>query len=147
MLHVRDMLPAVPEIVDERVFEVEETEEPVYREVDGLLIETGRTAVRKRGRFVKTGKRVDTGSMKQADLACADCGADLVPAPDDRPFYYLVCGRLNRRDPEGRRPEGARWLLRRQPEAPDPQDRVVWELVESEEPYPDCVLECGRWGL
>src|SRR3990167_2371007 len=145
MLHVRDMVPAVPEEVDELVLETEETSEPVYEREPGtgLLIATGMTATYRRSRYVKTGKRVLTGSRKQIDLTCADCGASLVPAPDDRPFYYLVCGRLNLRDPEQRRPEGARWLLRRQPEAPDPQDRVVWELVESEEPYPDCVLECG----
>ena len=140
MLHVRDMLPAVPEIVDERVFEVEEIEEPVYREVDGLLIETGRTAVRRRSRSVLTGRKVDTGSRKQADLICGDCGASLVPAPDDRPFYYLVCGRLNVRDPEQRRPEGGRWLPRH-----DAKGVIVWAVVPSEEPYPDCVLECGGW--
>ena len=140
MLHVRDMLPAVPEIVDERVFEVEEIEEPVYREVDGLLIETGRTAVRRRSRSVLTGRKVDTGSRKQADMACSDCGASLVPAPDDRPFYYLVCGRLNLRDPEQRRPEDGRWLPKF-----DAKGALVWAVVPSEEPYPDCVLECGGW--
>lgn len=137
MLHVRKMKPPKEEVVDERVFEVTETEEPVYREVDGLLVETGRTAVRRRGVFKLTGKKVKTGSMLAQDLACGDCGADLVPAPDDRPFYYLICGRLNRRDPEQRRPEDGRWL----PKA----DGVTWELVPSKEPYEGCVLECGGW--
>lgn len=140
MLHVRKMKPATPEVVDERVFEIEETEEPVYREVDGLLVETGKTAVRTRGSFRLTGKRVKTGSMQMAELSCRDCGADLVPAPEDRPFYYLLCGRLNLRDPEGRRPEDGRWLPKVQQDG-----SVAWAIVPSEEPYADCVLECGGW--
>ena len=140
MLHVRDMLPAVPEEVDELVLETEETSEPVYEREPGtgLLIATGMTATYRRSRYVKTGKRVLTGSRKQVDLTCADCGASLVPAPDDRPFYYLVCGRLHLRDPEQRRPEDGRWLPKF-----DAKGALVWAVVPSEEPYPDCVLECG----
>ena len=145
MLHVRDMIPAVPEVVDEKIWETVEASEPLYRrdEATGLLLETGRSATTRRAVLRATGRRVTTGSVIQADRACADCGAALVPM-GDRDFYYLACGRLNIRDPESRQPEGARWLPHRRKDAED-RAVITWEPVPSEEPYRDCVLECGGW--
>ena len=144
MIHVREATPDIPEEIAERVFEVEETQEPLYeRDATGVLLRTSDTVTIKRGRYRVTGRRVRTGSTIQGDLRCRDCGADLVAA-GDRPFRYLICGRLNLRIPDDKgRPEGGRWL----PAGVDPKGRLMWRIVEAEEPTAGSVLECGRWNL
>lgn len=145
MLHVRPATPDVAEEVDEIKVTISEQAEPLYaRDPEtGVLLKTSDSVTVRRAIEKRTGKRVRTGSRVQGDLSCRDCGAAIVAGPDDRPFRYLVCGRLNVRAPEDMgQPEEGRWLPHRTPGKPP-----VWKVVPSEEPLPGGVLECGRWAL
>lgn len=87
-----------------------------------------------------------TGSMKAVDLACSDCGRDLV-AGGGQKFYYMVCARLDSRDPryidierafDEERPNFGLTVVR----------RIVRELIpDSPKPTPNSVIECGNYGL
>ena len=139
MLHVRDMLPAIPEVIEEVVLDIEEVEEPLYERdaATGLLLRTGESVVTRRVRKRKTGELVQTTSMVAIDRVCRDCGAELAPA--DGPFYYLLCGRLNFPPREATFTPTSRRLPHRTAEG------IEWRTVPSEAIYPDCVLECGGW--
>lgn len=156
-LHARDMVPPVREQIEEHVSEVTDVPVEDVHERDaktGVLIRVGTTpggqqvVTRATGKLVESFETVDAdntvtvheGSLKQVDLTCHDCGSLLKPA-NDRPFYYLLCSRLNERKHE---------QFQRFEERVEDGQRVpgfVTWLVESDEPYKNCVLECGREGL
>jgi hypothetical protein len=81
----------------------------------------------------KTKKLIPTGSMKQVELDCSDCGADLRPSAAAEGLF--VCARLHaqRLDAVEVRDERGQPAL----------------LVDDEAPKPKAhqVLECGRLGL
>lgn len=142
-LHVRDALPAKPEIKSDRVPVYETVEREIYREQDGLLIETGRSVSVQRRVGWEEGPEYDTGSMIAQDLTCLDCGADLVPH-DEREISFLICGRLNYPNALMRAGDQSRFLPYRVI-ADNGAETIEWKPVESEKPYPGCVLECGNW--
>src|SRR4051812_18042716 len=160
MLHARDMLPPVRELIEEHVSEVTEVPvEDVYERdaATGVLIRVGTTpggfqvVTRPTGELVESFQTtedgvtwtVHEGSMKQVDLHCGDCGSLLKPG-NDCDFYYLLCSRLNER-----RHDQFKVVELRDVEQDDGTLRrgvpvVVTYDIESQEPYPDCVLECGN---
>jgi hypothetical protein len=153
------MVPPARELIEELVDkDFTPDVEDVYErdEKTGVLIRVGKTRATTVTRRVPTGRMVERfttgkgkdavvheGSMKQVDLFCHDCGSELRPANDR--FYYLLCSRLNDRNPKH---------FERIEQRPDEVDGrpviktvlIQWD-VESDEPYKDCVLECGREGL
>jgi hypothetical protein len=152
MLHARDMLPPVRELIEEHELQVVTAEiEDVYErdEKSGVLIRVGKTnPTHGIAQMVPTGRMVESyetpgegdavvvheGSMKQADLLCGDCGSLLKPA-NDRDFYYLLCSRLDERAHDV-----TTWIARNDEGEPVIRKRTL----KGEEPYENCVLECGN---
>lgn len=142
-LHVRDLIPPVPEVRQDRIPIYEEVERPLYREVDGLLIETGRSVKVQRRVGTEVGPEYETDSLIFVDK-CNDCGAELVPH-DEREISFYVCGTINFPNALTRPGDESRFLPYTVTEQ-NGAESLVWKPVDQDaKPYPGCVLECGNW--
>lgn len=147
--HVRDLRPAEPELMstdDLPFLQLHERKGKQLTALDEYVSIDPATGKAVKGPKPPEPKMVPTGSMKATDLACSDCGHDLV-AGHGQKFYYMVCSRLDSRDPrfieyerefEEERPNFGLTIVR----------RIVREqIADAPKPTPNSVIECGRYGL
>jgi hypothetical protein len=147
------MVPEVAEMVPEDSIEYLQLHDEKGNPLDEWLHFDPVTQKPIKGPKPKKPKMIPTGSMKQVDLVCHDCGRQLVGGGrvgGKYPFDYLVCGRLDSRDPQ--------FIHIRRPAPPSKLGKLigakgrgmvaVTEKVEgAPEPGPNTVVECGRYGL
>lgn len=141
-LHIRPLKPDEPEMVPEDEIEYVQLHDGKGNELNEWIHFEPGTGKAIKGPKPKTKKLIPTGSMKQVDEKCSDCGSTLVNGTG-RNFRHMVCARINPADPRFVAVSGTKT---------NAKGRVVPAIVPlhdpgAPQPQPNTVIECGRYGL